>query len=217
MTDEDDDPRQRAAATKRERSRSALTAAATTLFNEQGYEKTSMEDIAAQAGVSVATAYNYFSTKDQLPSMCLGPLLDDLGDSVRHDLNAGANLADAISRHLHGAARVLQRNRRLVIAFMSAYLAHKDTGTDGFNLANTADQAHDLDVWTKLARPLADLLDRLAHVNEFDVSESAITITGDNYGLSELYIKALVMRIIDYPDEPADRAAEFVLMQMPTA
>lgn len=43
--------------------REALTLAARELFEHQGYEETLMEDIAAKAGVSTATAYNYFESK----------------------------------------------------------------------------------------------------------------------------------------------------------
>lgn len=209
----DDEARRRAAATKRERTRTALIGAAVTLFNEQGYQ-VSMEDIATRAGVSVATAYNYFPSKDMLPGECLGPLFDDLGEGVRHDLNAEADPESAISRHLHDTVRLLQRNRRLVIAFMTAYLAHEDVDTVGFNLAETADRAHDLRAWTSLTRPLADLFNKLAGLNEFDVSESATTTSADNYAISEFYTKALVMRAIDHPTESADQTAAFVLGEL---
>jgi AcrR family transcriptional regulator len=214
----DDEARRRAAATKRERTRAALIGAAVTLFNEQGYQ-VSMEDIATRAGVSVATAYNYFPSKDMLPGECLGPLFDDLDEGVRHDLNAETDPESAISRHLHDTVRLLQRNRRLVIAFMTAYLAHEGTGADyGFNLANTADLAHDLGVWTKLTKPLANLLSNHAGLNKFDVSERATTTSADNYNVSEFYTKALVMRAIGHPTESADQIATFVLKQLlPTA
>ena len=43
-----------------------MLAAAARLFKEQGFAKTSMEDIAAAAELSVATAYNYFKTKGEI-------------------------------------------------------------------------------------------------------------------------------------------------------
>ena len=54
-------PRQRAAETKRLRTRSALLTAANTLFQEPGYMATKMEDVAELAGISVASAFNYYS------------------------------------------------------------------------------------------------------------------------------------------------------------
>src|SRR5260370_5775081 len=50
---------------KIERERRIL-AAARKLFDRRGYVSTSMEDVAARAGLAVGTLYNYFSSKDQL-------------------------------------------------------------------------------------------------------------------------------------------------------
>jgi len=50
---------------KRER-RDAIFEAAATVFAEQGYNATSMEHIAARAGVSVPTVYAYYPTKADL-------------------------------------------------------------------------------------------------------------------------------------------------------
>lgn len=50
--------------TKKERTRAALTAAAATLFRVQGYEDTTVEQIAAGAGVTARTFFRYFPTKD---------------------------------------------------------------------------------------------------------------------------------------------------------
>ncbi|HEY4418069.1 MAG TPA: TetR family transcriptional regulator, partial [Pseudonocardia sp.] len=57
------DPRARAAQTKRDRTRRALLDAADTAFASHGWANARMEDIAAAAGVSAATAYNHFPTK----------------------------------------------------------------------------------------------------------------------------------------------------------
>lgn len=51
---------------QKETRRQAMLTAAAKLFKDQGFAKTSMEDIAAAAGLSVATAYNYFKTKGEI-------------------------------------------------------------------------------------------------------------------------------------------------------
>jgi AcrR family transcriptional regulator len=50
---------------KQERERRILSAARR-LFDRDGYVNTSMEQVAARAGLAVGTLYNYFSSKDQL-------------------------------------------------------------------------------------------------------------------------------------------------------
>jgi AcrR family transcriptional regulator len=61
---------------KRARTRAALIAAALELFERQGYEATTIDEIAAAADVSPRTYFRYFATKEQV---ALG---DDLGDEL---------------------------------------------------------------------------------------------------------------------------------------
>jgi AcrR family transcriptional regulator len=51
---------------QKETRRQAMLTEAARLFKEQGFAKTSMEEIAAAASLSVATAYNYFKTKGEI-------------------------------------------------------------------------------------------------------------------------------------------------------
>ncbi|MEV6912880.1 TetR family transcriptional regulator [Amycolatopsis sp. NPDC051071] len=51
---------------KSEETRSLIVATAMRLFAENGYDRTTMRAIAAEAGVSVGNAYYYFASKDQL-------------------------------------------------------------------------------------------------------------------------------------------------------
>lgn len=68
---------------KAERTRAALSHAATELFLAQGYDDTTMEQIAERAEVGASTLYRYFPTKDLL-------LLDWLVQSI----DVGARLAE---------------------------------------------------------------------------------------------------------------------------
>ncbi|SFS49409.1 TetR/AcrR family transcriptional regulator [Paenibacillus sp. BC26] len=51
---------------KKEQTRIRIKEAALSLFAELGYEQTSVESIAKQAGVAKGTFFNYFSSKDEL-------------------------------------------------------------------------------------------------------------------------------------------------------
>ncbi|GLZ82039.1 TetR family transcriptional regulator [Actinorhabdospora filicis] len=65
MTEPDPPAADRARA-RGERTRSAIIETALRLFDERGYDKTTMRAIAAEAGVSVGNAYYYFASKDHL-------------------------------------------------------------------------------------------------------------------------------------------------------
>jgi TetR/AcrR family transcriptional regulator, transcriptional repressor for nem operon len=58
----------RRAGDKRER----LVTAARRLFHEQGVEKTTLADIAAEAGVPVGNVFYYFKTKDAIVAAVIG-------------------------------------------------------------------------------------------------------------------------------------------------
>src|ERR1700754_5149823 len=51
---------------KRERTRQALIDAAVELFERQGYEETTVADIAAAAEIGTRTFFSYFASKEEL-------------------------------------------------------------------------------------------------------------------------------------------------------
>lgn len=61
---------------KAQRTRAAILDAALDLFGEQGFEQTTMDQVAARAEVGVATLYRYFPTKDHV---LLDPVLRSRG------------------------------------------------------------------------------------------------------------------------------------------
>ena len=79
--------------------------AARTHFSAQGYEAASMRDIAADAGIHIATLYFYCSTKEQLLFDVLKESLQQISESLREQIAAAgetyaARLAAAIALHV---------------------------------------------------------------------------------------------------------------------
>ncbi len=106
------------------RKRRAIVEAATEAFLRSGYLGTSMDEIAAAAGVSKQTVYKHFADKERLFSEIVTSTVseasDPVHDEVRHLQDSGdldADLRDLARRQL---ALVLQPRilqlRRLVIA-----------------------------------------------------------------------------------------------------
>lgn len=94
------------------RTREAINAAATALFLEHGFDAVTVADVARRAGVSVATVFNYFDTKEDLffdeVAVLRGALVGAvhrcprgtsvllaLQDQVLYQLTAGRTEADA--------------------------------------------------------------------------------------------------------------------------
>ena len=105
------------------RKRTAILDAGTTLFLRHGYLGTSMDEIAALAGVSKQTVYKHFADKESLFSAIVTAAVDAAGDPV-HDEAAALADSDALAADLHALARDqlgkvmqprLMQLRRLVI------------------------------------------------------------------------------------------------------
>src|SRR6478752_7197706 len=95
-------------------SRENIAEAACELFLEQGYEQTSIVDIASRAGVSRSSFFNYFASKSDVLWSGLDERVGILEESLRDDASADAAAAvadrlrrageDALEADVAGAA-----------------------------------------------------------------------------------------------------------------
>ncbi|GAA1337481.1 TetR/AcrR family transcriptional regulator [Arthrobacter roseus] len=83
-------------ATKREATRELLITTALRLFREQGYSKTTMRGIAADAGVSTGNAYYYFESKDDLVHELYKSIQDEHRSRALPQLRDGVNLGEQL-------------------------------------------------------------------------------------------------------------------------
>lgn len=85
---------------KRRRDRAArereILDAAERIFGERGYQGTSMDDVAAEVGVSKPLIYQYYGSKDGLFLACLSRLRARLLDSVSDAVLAAADAEQAM-------------------------------------------------------------------------------------------------------------------------
>jgi TetR/AcrR family transcriptional repressor of mexJK operon len=112
-----------AEATRAVRKRNGILDAATTLFLRNGYLGTSMDEIAALAGVSKQTVYKHFADKESLFSAIVTAAVDAAGDPVFDEATAlrdsedlEADLRALARRQLEQVVQPrLMQLRRLVI------------------------------------------------------------------------------------------------------
>lgn len=113
----DPQPRKRLPASKR---RESILAAATQAFADHGYHETSLDDIAAAAGVSKALIYDHFASKRDLQAELLESLeellIDRLTEAATGDndpearLRAGLNAFFSLVEENRFAQRMLFRD-----------------------------------------------------------------------------------------------------------
>jgi AcrR family transcriptional regulator len=195
-----DDPRARAAQTKRNRTRRALLDAADSTFGSRGWAQTRVEDIAAAAGVSAATAYNHFPTKHALLGHVYGPLVRPLIVQAERDIAAERSMVDALTDQVRALARTSFRYRKLTAAFWSAVQEYT------IRVAGPPDPEDDVD-----PRTLAPMPESVKMLVEHGQKTGELRAFPPATEISGMIINLLLLRSINRPNEPADVTAELLL------
>jgi AcrR family transcriptional regulator len=155
---------------KRDRER-ALREAATRLFASQGYAASSMEDIAARAGLAVGTVYNYFPAKSELLLAILRAEVREVSEAVEAiTKELPADPGDALIAVFESYLELLLRHdRALWREMLGAALATPDTVGRGLFES-------DLELLGQLVRVLAELQSRGAIGDRFEPGRAAVAL-----------------------------------------
>jgi AcrR family transcriptional regulator len=188
--------RARAARTKRTRTRAALLAAADSAFSARSWQATRMEDIAAAAGVSVATAYNHFSSKHTLIGEVFAPHAAALLDQAQRDVAAGRDVVDALSDQVEALARLSYYHRGLTSAFTSAVLEY------AIRTGRTPDAGDDQD-----PRALAPLPAALALLVQHGQKTGVLAADPPAGETAGAIVNLVLVRSLNRKDEPPAETA----------
>jgi AcrR family transcriptional regulator len=196
----EEDPRARAARTKRDRTRRALLDAADSAFGSRGWARTRVEDIAQSAGVSAATAYNHFPTKHALLAQVYAPIISPLLVQARSDIALGRPVAEALGDQVRALCRVCARNRMLSAAFFAAVSEYT------IKVGRLPDPGDDADPRTLVPMPdaLEMLIEHGQRTGELRHYPAARDVSG-------LLINTMLTRNVNRPYENPDTAAEILL------
>jgi AcrR family transcriptional regulator len=121
---------------KRRRTRQALINAAMRLFQERGYEQTTVAEIAAAAEVSTKTFFNHFASKDEVLFPNLSARIDDAvavikqrqPDDIMSDVLLKAMehmLADAVRDELDGGLAAVRLPMIVSVPSVQAATLHR--------------------------------------------------------------------------------------------
>lgn len=103
--------------------RRKLIEAASVLATEGGYEAVGMREVAAAAGMSPATVYQYYGSKDHLLVDVLVELDRESTDALDHRRLPDGSPADRVVTVLRRAIRRMERAPGLYSAVMRAYIS----------------------------------------------------------------------------------------------
>jgi AcrR family transcriptional regulator len=110
----------------------SLLAVAVTVFNERGYDGTSMEDLSRRLGISKSSIYYHVSSKEELLSLALDRALDGLFAVVEEVRSSDAPAIDRLERLVRASVDVLAERLPYVTLLLRA---RGNTGTERRALA----------------------------------------------------------------------------------
>lgn len=192
--------RQRAAETKRLRTREALLEGARQMLGERSWHETRFEDIARCAGVSPATAYQYFKNKRAI----IGPAFQKYYDDLRMDLEANmreTSPLQAFEGLVHSLSRFVRERQILTINLLTATREQAVLGE-----ARPAEEPDILE-FVPFSSLMIDCLERAQSRGEIPVDLAVRQI-------GSYHANALFLRIFIDPFESAENTANLVLSQI---
>lgn len=125
MSDEALNPHQKAAETKRRRTRELIIMSTLDLYDRQQEGDYTRDQIAEAAGVGVATLHNHFPSKYEAlraaHERLLSPILDPIVDGSRQGVYNPTDAIDELIRFFYSVALVSNEHRALTAAMVRAY------------------------------------------------------------------------------------------------
>ncbi len=194
------DPRARAAQTKRDRTRRALLDAAEAMFGSRGWARTRIEDIAAMAGVSAATAYNHFPSKHSLIGYVFAPLVRPLLVQAQRAVEAGHPVVPALEEQVRALARITSRHRELTAAFACAMQDYT------IRVGGPPDPSDEID-----PRTLVPMPESVRVLVEYGQETGQLRRFPPAAEISGMVINILLLRALNRPAESAEVRAELSL------
>jgi len=183
---------------KKQQTRQAILEAASSLFDERGFETVTVAEVAQAADVSEGTVFNYFPTKEDLFYGQMEDFEATLLEAIR-DRPAGQPVSKAFARAL------LERSSRLASEDRAELIAKAARTID----ASPSLQAREREVVEHTTRSLAALLaeETAARATDAEPLAVAAALTGVQRALT-VYVRASILAGRSGPKLAADVRAQ---------
>lgn len=106
--------------------------AAIELFSQQGFDGTSTAQIAEKAGVSQATIFKYYKTKEDLLNAVVEPVISELCPKIQEDFireikaNSASSRADLVSFIVFNRFAYIKQNQQVIRIVFQQLLTKQD-------------------------------------------------------------------------------------------
>ncbi|MHB1348903.1 MAG: TetR/AcrR family transcriptional regulator [Desulfobulbaceae bacterium] len=167
---------------KKKQTRAAILKAAVKLFSRQGYEQTSIDQLARAAGIGKGTVYSYFQTKSEIFLAFCEEQLEFINRELAARSNPEAPLLQQLLTFFQGEFRFVSRNREFGRIFLRETVFPKDF---------TGERARQLD--DKYIDILIPIFKQAQARGELRTDLELIVVTGHFYALYIMTVSAWYM------------------------
>jgi AcrR family transcriptional regulator len=200
---------------KKQQTRKAIVAAAIRLFTENGFEQTSMDELARAAGVGKGTIYGYFKAKEEIFLAYCEAEIEFAFAALDRKLDENASLVDQLVAQMMGQITFVTGNREFGRIFAremcfpgdSLRLSSRDLDMRYLNkLGEVLEQAQNRG---ELAKESDQLL-LIAHFHALYIMALSSFYRGEltSLGDAETFVRALVLQALHGPAALAEARAE---------
>ncbi|WP_231330843.1 TetR/AcrR family transcriptional regulator [Actinomadura graeca] len=160
-----------------------------------------MEDVAKAAGVSTATAYNHFRTKQSLIGYAYSPLLKDLIEAADQAIKNRYPPIAAIREHILDLSLLARTHRDLTLCLIAAM--QEQSQKTGSTITESDD-----------VRRLAPLSEPLVRLISYGQDFGAVRPDPSAADTGVYHTSALLFRVLSRPHESAEDTAAVTLSQL---
>lgn len=165
---------------KKEATRQRILKTALRLFSESGFEKPTVEEIAAAADVGKGTIYNYFRTKEDILVAFMSQQEERVQERVRRHLKRDLAAISLLTLYLHEHFRLKRPYREFTRVFLSQVILR---GTEIAPYIEAMQPAVD-----KTLRSLFESLRARGHMRkDVDIDEAILAFKTMHLGISAVW------------------------------
>ncbi|MEG0772166.1 TetR/AcrR family transcriptional regulator [Clostridium sp.] len=122
---------------KKEETRGNIIDTAVSLFEEKGFQETSMEEIAEKSDVSKGTLYNYFQDKESILVGYFQTIIADYFDEIKESLMVNMNIETRLYTLLGLMSKIFKNHDELALI----YFKHRMKSPIDVNLVDSSQRS----------------------------------------------------------------------------
>lgn len=173
---------------KKQQTRKAIVDAAIKLFTDKGFEQTSMDELAREAGVGKGTIYGYFKAKEEIFLAYCEAEIDYAFAALDRKIDEEAPLVDQLVAQMMGQFTFVTGNREFGRIFAREMLLPGDS---------TRLASRDLDL--RYLNKLGDVLGRAQARGELPVESDLLLLIGHLHALYLMVLSSFYREDITTP------------------